>query len=456
MDVVRFLQTSVTGKALFVGALVLTLLIPLAMVERLIAERSLRYEGARADVARIWGRRQTIGGPILIVPVRLTSGGDSVADSEFYILPDQLDIASDAKVQALARGIYRVPVYDARVHITGRFTLPAGFPRSDAVEFLWDEAQIALPISDPRSIREPVRFTAGGANALFRPGGTRVAGFGPQLAASFADLGLGPPSVPFEFSIDVALGGSDWLGFLPLGAATHVSATADWPSPSFRGAYLPEQRSVTDTGFSATWRVLDIGRAFPSRWSRSDPHITTSGDAIEFGAALIDPIGVHEATLRAAKYGVLLIGLCFAAYFAFELLAGLRLHALQYLMIGMANCVFYLLLLALAEQIGFGYAYLASAGASAALITLYSVAALRSVPRALPIGALLAALYSYLYVTLRAEDYALLLGALGTFATLAAIMYFTRHVDWHAVRIGAGETTFGAGAPFDEDPQEGV
>jgi inner membrane protein len=179
-----------------------------------------------------------------------------------------------------------------------------------------------------------------------------------------------------------------------------------------------------------------------------------SGDSIELGAALIEPIGVHEATLRAAKYGVLLIGLCIAAYFAFELLAGLRLHALQYLQIGMANCVFYLLLVALAEQIGFGYAYLASAGASEALITLYSVAVLRSVQRALPIGVLLAALYAYPYVTLRAEDYALLLGALGTFGTLAAIMYLTRHVDWHAVRIGSGRS-FGIEAE-PEDAHEGV
>ncbi len=445
MDVVRFLETSVTGKALFIGALVLTLLVPLGMIERLIAERSLTYQAARTEVGRTWGQRQTIGGPILIVPVRPPSGGYPVANQDFYILPEELDIASDAQVQVLARGIYRVPVYNARVRISGRFALPADFPRSDGVESLWDRAVIALPISDARSIREPVRFTAGGGSASFRPGGTRVAGFGPQLAAQLADLGLGPPSTPFDFSIDVALGGSDWLGFLPLGTVTRVTAKGDWPSPSFRGAYLPEQRSVTDGGFSATWRVLDIGRAFPSRWSQSDPHVVASGDAIEFGAALIEPIGVHEATLRAAKYGVLLIGLCFAAYFAFELLAGLRLHTLQYLQIGMANCVFYLLLIALAEQIGFGYAYLASAGASAALITLYSVAVLHSVQRALPIGALLAALYFYLYVTLRAEDYALLLGALGTFGALAAVMHATRHVDWHAVRI---RPRTGADHPF--------
>ena len=235
MDVIRYFETSVTGKALFIGALVLTLLVPLGMIERLIAERSLSYQAARADIGRTWGQRQTIGGPILIVPVRPPSGGYPVANEDFYILPDELDIVSDAQVQVLARGIYRVPVYNARVRISGRFALPADFPRSD-VEFLWDQAVIALPISDARSIREPVRFTAGGASASFRPGGTRVAGFGPQLAAQFADLGVRPPSTPFDFSIDVALGGSDWLGFLPLGTVTRVTAKADWPSPSFRGA----------------------------------------------------------------------------------------------------------------------------------------------------------------------------------------------------------------------------
>ena len=184
MDVIRYFETSVTGKALFIGALVLTLLVPLGMIERLIAERSLSYQAARADIGRTWGQRQTIGGPILIVPVRPPSGGYPVANEDFYILPDELDIVSDAQVQVLARGIYRVPVYNARVRISGRSALPADFPRSD-VEFLWDQAVIALPISDARSIREPVRFTAGGASASFRPGGTRVAGFGPQLAAQF-------------------------------------------------------------------------------------------------------------------------------------------------------------------------------------------------------------------------------------------------------------------------------
>jgi inner membrane protein len=453
MDVVRFFETSVTGKALFIGALVLTLLVPLGMIERLISERGQRHDAAIAEVASALGS-QTVGGPTVIVPFRLTSSTDPAATDELHIPPAQLDIASDSKTQTIARGIYTVPVYEAHIHISGRFPVPNRAGPNGDIELFWDQAVIVLPLSDDRSLREPVRFSTGGASASFRRDGLRVPGVTEQLVARYADLGVGAPTAPLEFSVDIKLGGSNWLGFLPIGSVTHVTMTSDWPSPSFRGAYLPEHRDVNDEGFSATWTVLDIGRAFPPQWRRSNPSGAVSGDSSEFGVTLIDPVGVHEATLRAAKYGVLLIGLCFATYFAFELLAGLRLHALQYLLIGMANCVFYLLLLALVEQIRFGYAYLASAGASAALITLYSVAVLRSAQRALPIGGLLAALYAYLYVTLRAEDYALLLGALGTFGTLAAIMYFTRHVDWHAVRIGS-EKSIRMSASSD-DAQVGV
>jgi len=446
------LQTSVIGKVLFIGVLILTLLIPLGMIRGLIVERTHRYEAARAEVAGAYGEAQTLGGPILVVPIRFTKmayAQSVIVSDEIYLLPDELEITSDARVKKLARGIYEVPVYDAHVQMSGRFTLPDLTADYDDLVILWNQAQLALPISDARSVKEPVRFTADDATATFQPGGTRVAGFGPQLVARYAELGRGAPSAPLAFSLDVTLGGSSSLKFLPLGAVTRVSMTSNWPSPSFGGAYLPERRDVTAAGFSASWRVLDIGRSFGSLWRRSDS-MPAFVDTSAFGANLITPIGVHEASLRTVKYGVLLIGLTFAAYFSFELLAALRLHALQYLLIGMVNCVFYLLLLALAEQIGFALAYLASATASIVLIGTYSASVLRSARRALPVGALLAALHAYLYVTLRAEDYALLFGAVGTFAALAAFMYLTRRVDWYDLR-------FGPRRPGDpDDPQPSV
>ncbi len=449
MALLQSLQTSVMGKVLFIGVLILALLIPLGMIEDLTIERAHRAEATREEIASTWGGAQVIGGPILVVPFRFTRlsyAQPVTVEDEIYLLPDELEITSAAEVTTRKRGIYAVPVYTAQVRISGRFAAPSTPTDYDDLEILWDQAQISLPISDARSIKERCDSRSTARASTFQPGGTRVAGFGPQLVARYAELGRGAPSAPLAFSLDVKLDGSRSLRFLPLGSVTRASMTSNWPSPSFGGAYLPERApAITGNGFTASWHVLDVGRGFPSTWKRSAP-LPGSIEASSFGVALITPIGVHEASLRAVKYGVLLIGLSFAAYFLFELFVGLRLHALQYLLVGIANCVFYLLLLALAEQIGFLLAYLTSAVASAALIGLYSAAVLRSTLRAVPVGALLGVMYAYLYVTLQAEDYALMFGAVGTFAALAAFMYLTRRVDWHAPRIGPRELRRDEGA----------
>jgi inner membrane protein len=433
------LQGSVTGKVLFIGLLILLLLLPLGMIEGLILERTQHYATARSAVANAHGEAQRLGGPMLVVPFRFTRRAYAdpvVVVDELYVLPETLTITGAIRTDQRERGIYDVPVYEAELHVEGTLpavTLGAGY---DDLEILWDQAELALPLTDARSVQEPIVLTSGSGTTTFRSGSERVAGFGPQLVASYAELGLGALSAPQAFSFDVSVNGTTSIHFLPLGDSTRVGITSGWPSPSFTGAYSPDDRSVTEQGFRAEWRVLDLGRGYPSTWRRTDG-VPQTVAASAFGADLITPVGVHEASLRATKYGVLIVSLTFVAYFLFELFAALRLHPLQYLLIGLANCVFYVLLLALAEHIGFAPAYAASAAAATGLITSYSAAVLRSFVRAAPIGALLAGLYGYLYVTLRAEDYALLIGAIGAFATLAAFMYVTRRVDWFNVSFGA-------------------
>lgn len=439
----RDLQLPVTGKVLFIGLLVLLLLVPLGMIEGLIRERQQHYEAARADVANAWGAAQVVGGPILVVPFRFTR--PSIAEpltvtDELYLLPEALEIAGTVTTEKRMRGIYVVPVYTARLRVTGHLPVPAIEGQHENLEILWGQAQIALPLTDARSVQEPIVLASGEGTTTFQAGAERVKGFGPQLVARYAELGLGALAAPQAFSFELAVRGTGTLAFLPLGDETRVSLTSNWPSPSFTGAHLPGTRDVTAEGFSAEWRVLDLGRGYPSHWRSTAGSPTTAG-ASAFGAALLTPIGIHEATLRAAKYGVLIIGLTFAAYFLFELFAALRLHTLQYLLIGLANCMFYLLLLALAEHVGFAAAYAASAIAATTLVTSYSAAALRSFSRALPVGGLLTGLYGYLYVTLLAEDVALLIGAVGAFAALATFMYLTRRVDWFAVRFGGQRAT---------------
>jgi inner membrane protein len=436
---VRALAGSVTVKILFIAFLILVLLIPLGMIEGLISERSQLYEGARADIARSSGQAQTIGGPILVVPfayTRYVNGQSVIVMDEIYVLPERLEISGSAESEERRRGIYKIPVYTARLSATGTFAPVVLDGDYQDLQIRWEQAVIALPISDPRSVLQPIVLTSGNGTTVFEAGGARVPGFGPLLVAPYAALNLGALSAPQAFSFDLVLGGTGTLRFLPLGTETRVALTSNWPSPSFLGAYSPSNRDVQDSGFVAEWQVLSLGRGYPSSWRRADvPPLTIENSA--FGAALITPVGVHEAALRAAKYGVLIVGLTFIAYFLFELFAPLRLHALQYVLIGLANCVFYLLLLALAEHIGFGPAYATSAVAATALMTSYSGAVLRSLRRAMPIGGLLTALYGYLYVTLKAEDYALLFGALGVFTALAGFMYLTRHIDWFDVSFGS-------------------
>jgi inner membrane protein len=439
MTGLKALAGSVTGKVTFIGLLILVLLIPLGMIEGLVHERSQLYGLARDDIGRSWGEAQIVGGPILVVPfshTRPVHGQSVLVQDELYVLPERLEISGSAEAEERRRGIYEIPVYTTRLRATGTFAPVAFDGEYQDLQVRWDQAAFALPISDARSVREPIVLGSGDAATVFEAGGTRVPGLRPVLVAPYAAMGAPPLAAPLDFSFDLVLGGTGALRFLPLGDETHVTLKSNWPSPSFGGAFLPSERSVDAAGFTAEWRVLDLGRGYPSSWTRSDPPQTVETSA--FGVELITPIGVHEAALRATKYGVLIIGFTFVAYFLFELFAALRLHALQYLLIGLANAVFYLLLLALAEHVGFGPAYAASAVASTALITSYSGAVLGALRRAVPISGLMTALYGYLYVTLKAEDYALLFGALGVFGVLAGFMYLTRHVDWFAVTFGAG------------------
>ncbi len=436
-ELVVWFRESVTGKLLFIGLLVIVLLIPLGMIESQIAERGRRADEAAREVANSWGGYQTIGGPILVF-ARETARPPSLlaneSEGELYALPSRLTVDVVAESQALTRGIYEIPIYTASVRMSGSLAAPAGFDGSSSPR--WDDALLSVPVSDPRSIREPVTITVGDTTAEFAAGGERVAGLGPQLVVPMSELGIEALDGEIEFEMAFRIGGTAKLMFLPFGDSTTVTLQADWPSPSFGGGYLPDTRSVSSSGFDASWSVLSLGRGYPSVWSRSDLAelaIARRIWASAFGVDLIVPIGVHQASLRAVKYAVLFLSLTFLAFFMFELFTPIRLHAVQYLLVGLANSLFYLLLIAFAEHAGFIVAYVVSAVPSISLIGGYSAAVLGSNRRALPVVALLTLIYGYLFLVLRLEDYALVSGSIGLFFVLACGMYATRRIDWDAV-----------------------
>ena len=233
-----------------------------------------------------------------------------------------------------------------------------------------------------------------------------------------------------EFDISVSINGTSELRFLPLAESSQIKASSNWPSPSFSGRRLPTKRDIREDGFNAEWQTSSLGRNLPGQWIDKHETNDVSGDAL--GVKFMQPIGLYQLMLRAMKYAVMFVGLTFVTYFLLETIGNLRLHPMQYLLVGLANSLFYLLLLSLAEHIGFGIAYLMSAVASASLISAYSVTILATRGRVVSMSAVLLGLYTFLYLTLQAESLALLAGSIGLWVILAAVMYLTRRIDWYA------------------------
>jgi inner membrane protein len=295
---------------------------------------------------------------------------------------------------------------------------------------------------DQRGLKERVDLSWGGSTSGFRSGRPVIGVYGGSIEAPVRGLAGLEAGDRVPFSFDLALTGGGSLSFLPLGDETTVSISSAWPGPSFTGAFLPAERTVSADGFAASWKVPSMARPFPQAWRAGEvePDVLY---ASSFGASLMAPVDVYQKVTRSVKYGALFLLLPFLVFFLFEVLGGLRVHPLQYLLVGFAECLFYLLLLSLAEHLPFVAAYLAAAGAATLMVTLYASAVLRSWRRGVLLAPALAAAYGFLYATLLSEDYALLIGSVGLFAILGLVMVLTRRVDWYRVgapREGPGRT----------------
>ena len=441
-ELLKRLRASVTVKLLFIGFLVLLLLIPMGMIEGVIYERNHLYLSAKQDIMNSWGREQTIGGPVLTLPYRIPytddKGIERVRHSVAHFLPEHLEVRGRLDTETRYRGIYEVPVYAADLRLSGRFAAPdiarLGIAAGDVD---WDGAFLSVAVADARGIKEPMTLRSDLGDGVFEPGGVRVHGFDPQVIVPLAGLGGPDHTEGFRFDFNLELAGTERLAFLPAGDRTEVLLTSAWPSPSFTGAYLPVRRDIDDEGFSAEWKILHLGRSYPSEWRGSEvPPARFASSA--FGVNLFVPVSTYQKSTRAAKYAILFIGLSFLVFFMFEIFGGLRLHPFQYLLVGFANCLFYLLLLSLSEHVGFTPAYALSALASTGLVTGYSASILKNRSRALAVLGMLTGLYAFLFVTLRAEQYAMLIGAVALFAVLATVMYLTRRLDWYRVSLDLG------------------
>ncbi len=421
-----------TIKALVIGALALILLIPAALVQEVVDERSALAEEVQTELGEQWARPQTVVGPYVVVPysylsTETTSSGRKTSTRKtgyLHLLPATLDITSEVQPELRARGIFEAVVYQTDVHLSATFSQPnlASLGIS-AEDVRWDLASLNLGISDNRGLKDGSTLSWNGL-ALDLVSGV--------ASDNIAEQGVHVP-IHFDGALkaeaQLNLLGNQSLSFAPTGSTTRVSVKSPWDSPSFSGAFLPEQRDVSATGFSAQWSVNHLNRTYPEVLVEGDYQYEVAESAL--GVDLVQTVNHYQKSHRAGRYAILFIGLTFVAFFLMEVLNGLRIHPIQYALVGIALVLFYTLLLAFSEQIGFNPAYLTAATATTGLATAYSRAVLRSRTLSIGVGALLGALYLFLFVVIQLEDYALLVGSIGLFAIVGAVMYFSRNINWY-------------------------
>jgi inner membrane protein len=445
-------------KLLFTLLIGFLLSIPLFMVWLIVYDRQSQSDTARTSIAEGWGGPQTVAGPVLVIPYQgqatetVEEGGKQVTRTrtvlrELVLAPETLKLDTALKPERRKRSIYEAVVYEAINTGTARFVLPPDIARygvtADALQL--DRAELRFGLSDARGLfGAPPKLSMAGKDMRLEPGKGLPATGGAGFYAWADATALRAGAIDTQFSY--AFRGNGWLTLVPRAGDTQWSILRNsWASPSFQGGFLPTTRKVDAKGFEATYRIgnlalgqslVDAQDAVPVQRVDAPSRIATGVPAGDYEARveLIDPVDLYDQVSRAAKYGFLFIGFTFVAFLMFDVIGGVRVSSVEYLLVGAALILFFVLLLAFAEVIGFTFAYLVASAAIIGLITAYSAAVLKAWRRAAYIGGLLTGLYAVLYILLSLEAYSLLIGSLMLFAALAGVMYVTRRIDWGSKR----------------------
>ncbi len=421
-----------------VGLLALLLQIPIAMIGGLVSERQERRQAAVTEVSSKWGNVQFIIGPALVVPyayrwTEISAAGQQITRTETrnaIFLPQQLRVHGSINSELRYRGIYSVPVYKLDLTLEGEFTRSSFSEIGiEPTAVAWERAQLAIGISDARVIQQETAVTWNGQPVSFLPG---TGAFTDGGTGIHAVVGLADGAQRAQFSFPLSLNGSLGVYLAPFAQNTTVELQSNYGHPSFQGNWLPVERSVSEAAFKAKWAIPFLGRNYPQAW-KAEVGMRKEIDGSRFGVELVNPVDHYRMAERSVKYAGLFILLTFATLWLIEVLAGVRVHPIQYLMLGGALCLFYLLELSLSEHLGFPLAYTVASIAVVAMVAGYSVVVLHHIKRAFVVVGAVSTLYAYLYILLMNEDYALLFGSVGLFLILASIMYATRRVDWYGI-----------------------
>ena len=424
-------KNSVGLKMVIIAGLVILLLIPTLIIQFIIYERENRRKEVMQEVTVKWGEKQKLTGPVLSIPVEFTKtdnyGSKQIYTRYIYLLPDSLVYGGEIQPEIRYRSIFEILLYSFDATISGNFNLShlQDLDLKNGV-IQYDQSVVEFGISDMKGVTDQVIFRWDGNPSEIQPGIKNCA----VLTQGFhMKSPLNPAKDRYIFSCDLGLNGNTELSFTPLGKETYSRVKATWEHPSFVGDYLPILREINDRGFEAEWKVLHLNRNIPQITYNKE----LSLDNTYFGVQLILPVDQYQKTMRTVKYAIMFIGLTFLAFFLIEILNSKMLHPIQYLLVGSALVLFYIILLSLSEHLYFPIAYTIASLSLILLITLYSKAILQDTRFMIIISSVLTLLYGFLYIDLQLEDYALLLGSIGLFIVLATVMYLTRNLNWYTL-----------------------
>ncbi len=437
------LKNPLMSKILMLAILSILLLIPLGMIQSKISERQSMQRQVQQDIARSSSGPQTLNGPSLVIKYKVREryttkdkdGNERTTLSEsalkeLVVPPNRLKIEGDADVETRSRGIYKANLFNLHAKLSGDVLVPKGYGINRALaDIIPVSAYFVMNVSDARGIHNVPALTLNDKLLEFLPGTiSPMAGNGMHVKLGTLDAS---EAHSFKFDFPLELQGMDTFAIFPSGNNTEMTLKSSWPHPSFGGGYLPHTRTISENGFSAQWSVSNLARNSGAQNNNAQNISET------FSVGFIDPVNVYLLSERAVKYGILFVVLIFTAFFIFELLQSMRIHPMQYLLVGMAMAVFFLLLISLSEHLSFLISYLLSGAACVALIGAYLIGVLKKRNPAYSFTAGIALLYAVLYGVLQSEDNALLMGSLIMFSALAAVMLLTRNMNWYALNSPA-------------------
>lgn len=421
-------KDSIILRLILIFAIMVALVIPLVMIQALINERQSYRNEAVQEICKSWATEQIVAGPILTVEtasVNSVKGSENVSTKSItQYLPENLEIDCELVPEVRYRGIFEVVVYKSKIKLIGNFT---GVKNVEEVSGNLSSVEkfISFNISDLRGIDENVKLKINNTELTVMPGlknsGTFRNGFSSSI--DFID------SEKLFFSAEINLKGSSSIQFIPLGKTSEVRINSKWDNPSFVGSYLPNQREISESGFSSYWKINHFNREYPQVWHDKNYEIFKSS----FGAKLLMPVDEYQKTMRTSKYGIMIIILTFVSFFMIEIFSNRVIHPVQYLLVGLSLLIFYSTLLSISEYIVFKYSYLISSILVITLIALYVKSIYSSLKITMIITSMLALFYGLNYIILQLQDYALLLGNISLFIILAVIMYLTRKLNWFEV-----------------------